>query len=259
MGSAQTQGELWGRAARDWAELQEPFHRPLWDAMLDAGHVGGGSRVCDVGCGGGGASLLAARRGARISGVDASEALVGIARERVPAGDFRVGDMEALPFTDQSFDAVIAANSVQYAANRLGALRELKRVCDSRGRVVVGLWGPPGRVEFRTFFKAVREALPEPPPGEGPFELSAPGVLVGLVERAGLSVVGGGEAECPFTYVDFGTFWRTNVSAGPLQAALRHIDEPSLAAAVRTAMQPHQGLDGSLEFENTFQYVVALP
>ena len=82
MGSAEIQGDLWGKAARDWVELQEPKHEPLWDAMLEAGKVGRKSRVCDVGCGGGGASLLAAERGARVSGLDAAEALVGIARER---------------------------------------------------------------------------------------------------------------------------------------------------------------------------------
>ncbi len=63
MGSSDVQGELWGQAARDWAELQEPMHKPLWDAMLEAGSIRHGSRVCDVGCGGGGASLLTAERG----------------------------------------------------------------------------------------------------------------------------------------------------------------------------------------------------
>ncbi len=61
----------------------------------------------------------------------------------MPDADFRVGEMEALPFPDRSLDAVIAANSIQYTENRVGALRELSRVCDFDGRVVVGLWGPP--------------------------------------------------------------------------------------------------------------------
>jgi hypothetical protein len=53
MGSSTTQGELWSAAARDWTELQEPLHTPVWEAMLDAAKVGHGTRLFDAGCGGG--------------------------------------------------------------------------------------------------------------------------------------------------------------------------------------------------------------
>jgi cyclopropane fatty-acyl-phospholipid synthase-like methyltransferase len=62
-GSAAVQGRLWGRAAHDWSELQEPTVVPLWEAMLDAAMVGPGTHVLDAGCGAGGASVLAMRRG----------------------------------------------------------------------------------------------------------------------------------------------------------------------------------------------------
>ena len=62
MGSARIQGHLWGGAARDWADLQEPQHTPLWRAMLDAARVSTGTLTLDAGCGGGGASELAAAR-----------------------------------------------------------------------------------------------------------------------------------------------------------------------------------------------------
>jgi hypothetical protein len=72
MGSSTTQGELWGAAARDWAELQEPQHKPVWQAMLNAAKVGQGARFFDAGCGG-------------------AEALIAIAHKRVPQGDFSRG------------------------------------------------------------------------------------------------------------------------------------------------------------------------
>src|SRR5947209_19847171 len=108
MGSATLQGHLWGGAADDWAELQEPIAVPLWEAMLDAGSVGPGTFLLDAGCGAGGASLLAASRGAFVNGIDAAAALVAIARQRVPDGDFQIGDLEVLPYADSTFDAVIA-------------------------------------------------------------------------------------------------------------------------------------------------------
>jgi len=227
--------------------------------MLDAAGVAEDTHVCDVGCGGGGASVLAARRGARVSGIDAASALIEVARERLPEADLRVGDMEALPFPDQGFDAVIAANSIQYSHNRVAALAELGRVCRPQGTIVVGLWGPPNKVEFRAFFGAVRDALPEPPPGKGPFELSEPGVLSDMLREAGLEVTGTGEIECPFSYTDFETFWRANVSAGPIQAALASIGEAELKEAVRFALAERESSDGHLMFQNTFQFVVTSP
>ncbi len=257
MGSSATQGELWGKAPRDWTDLQEPKHKPLWEAMLDAAEVGRGTRFLDAGCGGAGASVLAAERGARVSGVDAAEPLIRIARERVPYGDFRVGDLEDLPYTDGEFDAVIAANSLQYAGDRVVALRELKRVCKSSGRVVVGLWATPDKVEYRAVFRAVGDSLPEPPPGDGPFGLSGPGKLEGLLEEAGIQVIGGNEVNCPFEYPSFDVFWRATTSAGPVQSALRTVGQDKLKAAVQNAVLPFQADDGSIFMDNYFRYVAA--
>lgn len=258
MGSAEIQGELWGRSPQDWADLQEPMHKPLWEAMLNAAAVGEGTHFLDAGCGGGGACLLAAKRGAHVFGLDAAEALIGVAAERLPDADFRIGEMEDLPFGDQAFDAVIAANSLQYTEDRVAALRELRRVCEADGRVAVGLWSSPDKVEFRVFFKAIRDTLPEPPHGKGPFELSEPGVLEELMEQADLKVVESGEEDCPFEYPSFEAFWRANASAGPLQATLRSVNEQELIGAVHRAVEPFQASGGSIRLENRFRYVVGV-
>jgi SAM-dependent methyltransferase len=259
MGSAQKQGDLWGQAPSDWTTLQEPNHIPLFTAMLNAAGIGTGTRFLDAGCGGGGASVLAAQRGAQVSGLDAAEGLVEIARARIPSGDFRVGDIEDLPFADNAFDVVIAANSVQYAEDRIAALRELGRVCTPDGQVVVGLFGPPEKVEFRHILQAARNIMPEPPPGDGPFGLSAPNKLEGLIEEAGLNVIESSEVDCPFYYPDFETFWRANASAGPFQSLLRVIEKEKVKAAVREACEKFlNGSDGRIAIApNIFKYVVA--
>jgi len=258
MGTSKIQGELWGKSPRGWAEIQEPMHRPLWEAMLNAAGVKPKTRFLDIGCGGGGASVLAEERGAQVSGLDAAEGLITFARERVSNGDFRVGDIESLPFDDDVFDAVFAANSVQYSEDRIAALRELGRVCTPEGRIVAGLFGTPEKVEFRTIFKAVRDAVPEPPPGGGPFELSAPGKLEELFAEAGLNVLESGEADCPFNYPDFETFWQANIAAGPFQSMLRVVSEEQLKSAVRDAAEPFRLDNGSILIQpNIFKYVVA--
>jgi ubiquinone/menaquinone biosynthesis C-methylase UbiE len=53
---------------------------------------------------------IAAARGAQVSGVDAAETLLAIARRRTPGGDLRLGILEELPFDDHSFDVVTGFN-----------------------------------------------------------------------------------------------------------------------------------------------------
>jgi SAM-dependent methyltransferase len=226
--------------------------------MLDEARVGSETHILDAGCGGGGASVVAADRGAQVSGIDAAEGLISFARKRVPRGDFRVGDIEYLPHEDDAFDAVFAANSVQYSGDRVATLRGFGRVCRPGGRIVAGLFGPPDKVEYRAIFSAIRDALPEPPSGAGPFELSMPGVLASLFGQAGLEVLASGEVDCPFRYPDFETFWRANASPGPVQGAIRAAGEERIRAAVCEAAEPFLLDDGRIEIQpNVFIYVVA--
>lgn len=133
MGSAQAQGQVWGVQARNWADLMEKMALPVYHVVLDKTNAGRGTCLLDIGCGPGMAAQLAAKLGAHVSGLDASEGELAIARERVPNGDFRCGEMEELPYADASFDVVTAFNSIQFADNPLHALREAKNGGQVRG------------------------------------------------------------------------------------------------------------------------------
>jgi SAM-dependent methyltransferase len=260
MGNAKRLGDLWGKAPQGWAEIQEPLHKPLWEAMMDAAGVGSGTRFLDAGCGAGGASILAAQRGARVSGLDAAEGMIEIARRQVPNGDFRVGDIEHLPFDNFAFDVVFAASSIQFSADRIATLQEFARVCNPRGRITAGLFGPPERVAYRSIPKAIGETLPEPPSGAGPFELSAPGTLEGLFTEAGLHVLESGEVDCPFYYPDFEIFWRAISATGPAQKAQQFGGKKLLKTVVQSAAEAFRLDDGSILIQpNIFIYVVASP
>src|SRR5436190_23791946 len=105
MGTSREQAEQWAPGARDWADYNEPTCTPFYEAVLDATGVGEGTNLLDVGCGGGFAILLAALRGARVSGLDAVSSFIEIAQERVPAASLSVGDLEdPLPFEAGAFD-----------------------------------------------------------------------------------------------------------------------------------------------------------
>ena len=117
MGSAEQQAELWKRQAEGWMKYFEPTFVPMWEHMLKITKVGKGTNFFDAGCGSGGASVLASTLGAKITGFDATQALLDIAQAKVPQGEFRAGDLEELPYDDDSFDVVFAANSVQFTEN----------------------------------------------------------------------------------------------------------------------------------------------
>jgi cyclopropane fatty-acyl-phospholipid synthase-like methyltransferase len=78
--TADSNGRLWGARAGDWAGLQEATFRPVYQATLERTRVRSGTRYLDAGCGAGRAAQMAAARGAQVSGIDAAEALLAIAR-----------------------------------------------------------------------------------------------------------------------------------------------------------------------------------
>ena len=103
MGS-QEAGTAWSARALDWAYLMEPLFRSVYDALATSLEVAAHDKLLDMGCGAGLALHEYAQRGARVSGVDAAEGLLDIARRRVPAADLRHGSMTDLPWPEASFD-----------------------------------------------------------------------------------------------------------------------------------------------------------
>ncbi len=258
MGSAAVQGRLWGAAADDFAELLEPTGRPIYEAAFDAMGVTTGTRLLDVGCGAGLALQLAHKRGAAVAGLDASAQLLAVARSRLAEADLRQGDVEELPYPDDSFDAVTAFNSVQYATNPVQALREIKRVASPGAPVAVATWGDPERCEARVLIAAMGVLLPPPPPGGGgPFALAAPGALEAFVESARLNAEQALEVPTPFEWPDVATAVRANLSPGPARAAIEHVGCDRVRDAIATALEPFVRPDGSVHLDNIFRVVIA--
>lgn len=254
MSKSERVGDLWGAEARDWAELQEPLSGPLWVAMLDACHVGRGTALLDVGCGGGGAELIADERGARITGLDAAQNSIALARSRLPDADFRVGDMDALPFDDAAFDAVIAVNSIQFVADAERALAELVRVAKPGGYVSVAIFAGPDKVDEDVVFNAIADLLPPPKPSFPEYRFSEPGLLGRMLEEAGLDAVETREINTPFDYKDAETAWRAQRSAGSIQEVMNAVGEDRVKQAALGAFAKFARPDGSIHLDNMMIY-----
>lgn len=257
MGTASVQGKIWGARAKDWADVQEGMTAPLFEAVLQEAAVGENTSVLDVGCGSGIFCEMAAKLGARVSGLDASESLLAIARERMQDGDFRTGEMEELPYATQTFDVVTGFSSFQFAADPVNALREANRVSRT-GSVVIAVFGKPEDTETTAYIKAMGSLLPPPPPGApGPFALSADGALEALAIKAGLTPTAIKTVECPWEYPDDKTALRGLLSSGPAIRAIQNKGEDVVRDAVLQVLAPFKTNSGGYCLTNNLRYMIA--
>jgi SAM-dependent methyltransferase len=256
-GSAGRWGPLWGARARDWA-LNEEKQLPAYEEALRRVELEAGQRVLDVGCGAGFFLGLVAEREAKPFGLDASEALIELARKRVPQADLRVGDMEALPFEDDIFDLVTGFNSFFFANDFVAALREAGRVAKPGAPLVIQVWGPHERNDLEAMKEIVRPFLP-PRPADAPAEpdYSEPGILESLAAEAGLVPEESFDLRYAFEYPDAHTLGRLLVAPAGIAMLVGPEREHEVKDAIITGLGSHRQPDGSYRLENEFHYLVA--
>jgi SAM-dependent methyltransferase len=258
MTTGQIHGELWSGGARVWAQYIEPNARPFYDVVHDRLGIGKGTRLLDVGCGPGGAAELAAARGAQVAGLDASLGSIEVARERVPEGDFRVGDMESLPWPAGSFDAVTGFNSFPFAGNPATALAEARRVLEPDGKLGMVIWAPREESQQASIMAAIAAlAPPTPPDAPGPFALSAPDAAESVLQVVGLRIVDRGEVPAVFRYADAETACRAMMASGGTVRAIRHSGEERVRQALLMALQPFCTEPGECHIQNRFRFLMA--
>jgi SAM-dependent methyltransferase len=163
-----------------------------------------GLRWLDLACGTGAVAELAAARGADVTGVDLSPALIETASLRASEQgldvDYRVGDTEALDLDDASFDAVSSTLGIMFAPDHEAAARELARVTRPGGRICLASWTPTGGLG--RMFKMMAPFQPAPPPSS-PFawgdearvkELLGDAFELDLAEQVSIARLPSGEA-----------------------------------------------------------------
>jgi ubiquinone/menaquinone biosynthesis C-methylase UbiE len=120
--------------------------------------------VLDVAAGNGNATLAAARRGCKVTSTDYVAGLLDRGAERAKAErlevKFQAADVEALPFGDKSFDAVLSTFGVMFAPDHAKSAAEMLRVCRPGGRIGMANWTPEGFIG--QMFKTLGRHLPPP-------------------------------------------------------------------------------------------------
>ena len=256
-GSAERWGPLWGARPADWA-LSEDLQVPTYEAALERVALEPGDRVLDIGCGAGAFLRIIAEHRAEPHGLDASEALIALSRERLPDADVRVGEMEALPWEDDTFDLVTGFNSFFFANDMVAALRESGRVAKPGSPVVIQVWGAHERCDLEAMKQLARPFLPPRPPDAPPDpDLSQPGALEALALAAGLTPETEFDTTWISEYPDEEALGRGMIAVAGLAVLAGPEREDELRTAIVDGLSPYRTPDGRYRFSNEYHYLVA--
>ncbi|MFF0590044.1 SAM-dependent methyltransferase [Streptomyces sp. NPDC003781] len=268
--------------ARDWSEIQERMLVPLYEAVYERLDVGGGTRMLGLGCGSGLALLMAASRGAAVTGVDSrSPELLALARRRLlsgaseepgtnGAGSTRAradaprivegSPGDAADPTAPAFTLVTAFEPTGCLAGDQDGLADLLARATplaARGAaVVLAGWGPPERCATTSVLR-VAAKLADPTRGPGCWRPALRDDLEEVAQRAGLRPDGSGRVACPFGYADTGSAVRGLLSTGLFDAAVAATDPEQVDKELTEALHPHQRPDGTVWMPNMFRYLIA--
>jgi ubiquinone/menaquinone biosynthesis C-methylase UbiE len=115
------------------------------ELVLNLAEVEQGERVLDLGCGTGNYSFWLARKGLQVTGVDISDSMLGIAREKAGREDLDINfvksDIADLPFKNNTFNLIVSVTVFEFLINPEAAVREAWRVLKPGGRLVIGVLG----------------------------------------------------------------------------------------------------------------------
>lgn len=166
---------------------------PVSEVVVGGAAIKPGERALDVGCGTGNAALLAARAGARVTGVDPAPRLLEVARARAAMEaqniEFLSGDAASLPLEDASADVVLSVFAVIFAPDPEAAAAEMARVLGATGRLVLSAWLPGGAISEMNGLAAdtMRQALGAPASAP-PFAWHELDAVAGLLAPHGFHV-----------------------------------------------------------------------
>jgi SAM-dependent methyltransferase len=224
------QAEAWLRWARTPGhDSYWHFREPFFDAIVPTP----GRLTLDLGCGEGRVTRDLAAHGHRVVALDASPTLISSAAAAHPAGRYLVADAAALPFTDASFNLVVAYNSLMDVDDMPAAVAEASRVLVPGGRLCVCITHPTA--------DAGKFQSKEP---DAPFVI--PGAYLGrhrfedTFERDGLEITFAGWRYALEEYA------RALEDAGLLIERLREPAAPATALAARPGHERWQRLPNFL-------------
>ncbi len=265
MSDSALQAEI--EAAKAYESLFVPALFGQWaPRVADVAGIQSGHHVLDIACGTGVLAREAASRIApagRAVGLDPNPGMLAVANELAPAVDWQQGAAEALPFPDESFDALVSQFGLMFFEDRSRAIREMQRVLKPGGRMVVAVWDSLDNTPAYATDVALLERLAGTRAADAlraPFVLGDPDALSALFTEAGAPPVEiatePGTARFPSVSVMVEADLR-----GWLPVMGVELNEEQIGRILREAekeLAPYVTADGQVEFESPAILVTAV-
>jgi SAM-dependent methyltransferase len=175
----------------------------------------------------------------------------------VREADLRVGDMQRLPYDDDTFDLVTGFNSFFFADDMTAALREAGRVAKAGAPIVIQVWGRPERCSLEAMKVAIAPFLPGAAGERRPPEFWKPGVLDQLAAQAGLTPQTAFDTSWAYQYPDDDAMTRAMLAAGGLAVLAEAVGGDTLRNAIVDSLAPHRAPNGSFRLENEWHCLIA--
>jgi SAM-dependent methyltransferase len=208
----------------------------------------------DIGCGTGALSEAIEQNYLpyKISGIDPSQGFIEKIKQRISSNcEFRVGNVEKLPFENESFEVIVSGLALNFFPNLERALSELKRVSKSNGVIAAFVWDYSGRMDFlRSFWDAAYQIDPKSRElDEGlRFPICNSDNLINVFENANLKEVKCVKLDIDTVFKDFDDYWNPFLGLqGPAPsylASLSHVLQEDLKNNIKERLQFES--DGSI-------------
>jgi hypothetical protein len=240
---------------------------PLYEAVYERLDVGRHTRLLGLGRGSGLALLMAAARGATVTGVDSDERRPaparkqllpepqqGTVRDTAQARLFRGGPQRAYGHGGRPYTMVTAFEPTADRTELGLALTEAARLAERGSAVVVAGWGPPERCVTARVLRLIEHLVD---PEQALAWPSGRDDLEELARAAGLGLDGSGRVACPFAYPDLDSAVRGLFSTALFDAAIAASDQRRVEKELTEALHPYRRPDGTVRMDNVFRYLIA--
>jgi len=210
--------------------------------LLDAAGAGAGSYLLDIATGPGSVAAKARGLGAACIGVDLSPGMIALARVSHPDIDFRVAEVEHLPFADRSFDAVVCNFGLGHFPWPEAAVAECRRTLKVGGRMAFSWWDQPDKQRIQGLFReAIAEVGAAPPPdvpaGHSNLRFSDTAEFRKLLVGAGLDDVRVEDHRTTYAIADVDTLWRGGLGSFAVTASAIVHQDAATQAAIRASLE----------------------
>ena len=240
-------GELWVSAQQQ----MDAMLAPLSAVLVAKANVRPGERVIDIGCGCGDTSIAVAQQGGSVWGVDISEPMLDIAKQRATGLDsvaFSQTDAAIQAYTPDH-DLVLSRFGVMFFADPIAAFTQIRTALNDSGRMVFVCWqAPKDNAWMSVVGRAVQSFMPEvgapdDPQAPGPFAFADADGLREILVSAEFNEIEIEPLERELTLgrnLDEAILFQSKV--GPLARGLSELDDATkkqALSAAREALTPH--------------------